>query len=273
MDTDHNLPSNVVANESMVDSLCNALLPDGTTHQGSDWISGVGIGEIDEEKMDFRLHAFVMRKWERLFGSFPGKYENKRVTSSDSVAVLKWVGESSYQIRSIKMMRKAQPLQFFLREPTADTVTEVFAEGGTVQISTASSELHQSDGYLAIRLHPDGIFLTAGVCRSYHIHTRKCKECSKDGKPDEKTEILFKKGRKMKLYPLITGEDKQIKFTQSSRSPGSEISVKECQICLDSQAWGPRVDEICKTLFPGSFLLFAVVYWVHYLRIYNDHLL
>ncbi|KAF8793713.1 Glycine receptor subunit alpha-3 like protein [Argiope bruennichi] len=51
------------------------------------------------------------------------------MTSSDSVAVLKWVGESSYQIRSIKMMRKAQPLQFFLREPTADTVTEVFAEG------------------------------------------------------------------------------------------------------------------------------------------------
>ncbi|GBN63874.1 hypothetical protein AVEN_43628-1 [Araneus ventricosus] len=50
------------------------------------------------------------------------------MTSSDSVAILKWVGESSYKIRSIKMMRKTQPLQFFLREPTAETVTEVFTE-------------------------------------------------------------------------------------------------------------------------------------------------
>ncbi|GBN26363.1 hypothetical protein AVEN_204158-1 [Araneus ventricosus] len=91
----------------------------------------------------------------------------------------------------------------------------------------------------------------------------------------DKTEIFFKKGRKMKLYPLITDEDKQIKFIQSSKSPSpvQEMNFKECQKCLERQAWGPRVDEICKTVFPGSFLIFAIVYWVHYLRIYNDHLL
>ncbi|CAL1293039.1 unnamed protein product [Larinioides sclopetarius] len=109
---------------------------------------------------------------------------------------------------------------------------------------------------------------------SYHLHSRKCKECTKEKKTGEKTEFLFKKGRKMKLYPLITDEDKQIKFIQSSKGPYpiQEMNAKECQKCLESQAWGPRVDEICKTVFPGSFLIFAIVYWVHYLRIYNGHL-
>ncbi|GIY89066.1 glycine receptor subunit alpha-2 [Caerostris darwini] len=410
----------------MVDKLCNNLLPEGyeiykaPDEDGKPITVLVGfqvldIGEVDEEKMDFRLHAFVTSMWNdsrllldkyskneesefiivyercrRYFWTPDVFFENAKhienyentspstllkvlpdgaiimstrysfkagcnmnfenypfdsqecvffvslMTSSDSVAVLKWVGESSYgdKMSSIKMMRKAEPLQFFLRQPTAHSITEIFAEGNYTSLMANFRMVRRLTGSIMNTYAPSTMIVTMSwvsfwikvdavparvalsvtslltlctqveqyksqlppvnyikamdiwlfVCIlmvfssllvfavSYQIHTKKCKECLKEKQADEKTEFLLKKGNKVKIFPMSASEDKQIKFIQSLKNTVQEQKSSECCRCRDKQRWGTRVDEICRKLFPASFFLFAIVYWVHYIRIYKSHL-
>ncbi|GIY86692.1 hypothetical protein CEXT_726161 [Caerostris extrusa] len=84
------------------------------------------------------------------------------MTSSDSVAVLKWVGESSYgdKMSSIKMMRKAEPLQFFLRQPTAHSITEMFAEGNYTSLMANFRMVRRLTGSIMNTYAPSTMIVT-----------------------------------------------------------------------------------------------------------------
>ncbi|GFT47436.1 glycine receptor subunit alpha-2 [Nephila pilipes] len=258
------------------------------------------------------------------------------MSSSDSVAVLKWVGESQYEGRmsSIKLMRKSEPLQFFLRQPTAHSITEVFAEGNYTSLLASFRMVRRLTGSIMNTYAPSIMIVTMSwvsfwlkvdavparvalsvtslltlctqvdqyksqlppvnyikamdiwlfVCIlmvfsslvmfaiSYNIHTRICKECIEEKQNEEKSQLLFTKRRKIKMYSLGTDEDRQIKFIQSAKNTVRGLDGKDCPKCEKKQYLGTRVDIICRTVFPGSFLIFAIIYWVYYLKIYHGHI-
>ncbi|GFY58736.1 glycine receptor subunit alpha-2 [Trichonephila inaurata madagascariensis] len=107
---------------------------------------------------------------------------------------------------------------------------------------------------------------------SYNIHTRECEECMAEKQTEEKYALFFTKRRKAQMYPLGTDEDGKIKFIQSANQKVQELDGKKCPKCAKKQYLGTRVDVACRTLFPGSFLIFAIVYWVHYLKIYRNYI-
>ncbi|GFR18593.1 neur_chan_LBD domain-containing protein [Trichonephila clavata] len=84
------------------------------------------------------------------------------MSSSDSVAVLKWIGDSQYgdRMSSIKMMRKSEPLQFFLSHPTAHSITEVFAEGNYTSLLASFRMVRRLTGSIMNTYAPSTMIVT-----------------------------------------------------------------------------------------------------------------
>lgn len=73
------------------------------------------------------------------------------------------------------------------------------------------------------------------------------------------------------MYPLLEKEDQKIKLINSIRNTEEILqNAVVCQGCLLKRSLGAKVDEACQKLFPGFFFVFAIAYWIHYLRKYNN---
>ncbi|XP_054706690.1 glycine receptor subunit alpha-2-like [Uloborus diversus] len=112
---------------------------------------------------------------------------------------------------------------------------------------------------------------------AYNLLRRKCKEC--------REKLLIKKSEKpmsntrnhtdfKKINSWIKGEDNQIKFVNIRKNSFfREETNNECTKCASFQQSAHRVDKLCRRLFPGFFLTFAIVYWIYYMRIHRNQML
>ncbi|KFM76903.1 Glycine receptor subunit alpha-2, partial [Stegodyphus mimosarum] len=116
---------------------------------------------------------------------------------------------------------------------------------------------------------------------SYNMHTKKCEKCSKRPAINSRTgkiqriisnRFKVKSEGKPGVVPWILS-DNDIRLVRSTKSELKASSAKEmtCPACYEKHLRGQRVDSMCKIIFPLSFCIFAFIYWIYYMSVYEGN--
>ncbi|XP_055942706.1 glycine receptor subunit alpha-3-like [Argiope bruennichi] len=111
------------------------------------------------------------------------------------------------------------------------------------------------------------IFLVFSTLVEFAISYNTYKKTKKNAQPDFKLNKT-KQILKGKMWVLQT--DQVESWLQSKSPPPSRGKRLPDWLCVIPSDDISRIDVVCRKIFPVMFFLFAIIYWVHYMKIYRN---